>query len=61
MAYKKSEETRGRILEAASRLFAEKGYYETGMADIARAANIGHASIYYHFDTKEKVARALFD
>lgn len=61
MAYKKSTETRERILEATARLFAERGYYETGIGDIAREAGIGRASFYYHFDDKEKAARAVFD
>jgi len=61
MAYKKSGETRGRILEAASRLFAERGYYEVGMGDIAEEAGMGRASIYYHFADKERIARAIFD
>ena len=61
MAYKKSGETRERILKAAARLFAERGYYETGIGDIADAAGIGRASVYYYFPDKEKVARALYD
>ncbi len=61
MAYKKSVETRGRILEAAGRLFAERGYYEVGIGDIALAAGVGRASIYYHFEDKERIARALYD
>ncbi len=61
MAYKKSSETRGKILEAAGTLFAERGYYEVGIGDIAEAAGMGRASIYYHFDDKERIARALYD
>jgi AcrR family transcriptional regulator len=61
MAYRKSGESRERILEAAGRLFAERGYYEVGMGDIAEAAGMGRASVYYHFKDKERIARALFD
>ncbi len=61
MEYKKSSETRSRILKAAARIFTERGYYETGIGDIAMEAGIGRASFYYYFDDKEKVARALFD
>lgn len=61
MAYKKSGESRERILEVAGRLFAERGYYTVGMGEIAEAAGMGRASIYYHFEDKEKIARALFD
>ncbi len=61
MAYKKSGETRDRILAAAAKLFTERGYYETGIGEIASEAGIGRASFYYHFEDKEKAARALFD
>ncbi len=61
MGYRKSSETRNRILDAAAMMFTEHGYYETGIGDIAREAGIGRASFYYYFDDKEKVARALFD
>jgi AcrR family transcriptional regulator len=61
MAYKKSGETRERILRAAGRLFEKQGYYKTGIGDIAQKARIGRASIYYHFPDKESIARALFD
>lgn len=61
MAYKKSGETRERILKAAGRLFEARGYYETGLGDIAEEAGLGRASIYYHFPDKEAIARALFD
>jgi AcrR family transcriptional regulator len=61
MAYRKSGESRERILKAAGRLFEERGYYETGMGDIAEEAGMGRASVYYHFSDKEAIARALFD
>ena len=61
MAYRKSAETRERILKAAGGLFEERGYYETNMGDIAEKAGIGRASMYYHFPDKESIARALFD
>lgn len=61
MAYKRSGETRARILTAAAGLFADRGYYETDVLDIARAAGISRAAFYYYYDDKEKVARAIFD
>jgi AcrR family transcriptional regulator len=61
VGYKKSSETRNRILKAAEMIFTERGYYETGIGDIASEAGIGRASFYYYFDDKEKAARALFD
>ena len=61
MSYKKSVETRSRILESAAALFTKHSYYEIGISDIAREAGIGRATFYYYFEDKEKVARALFD
>jgi len=61
LANKKSAATRDRILVAASRLFSEKGYYNTSMGDIAQAAGMGRASLYYYFPNREHVARALLD
>lgn len=61
MAYRKSAETRDRILKAAARIFSERGYYETNVGDIAAEAGIGRASFYYYYQDKEMTARALFD
>ncbi len=41
-------EARERVLEAAERLFAEKGYKAVTLRDIALAVGIRHASLYHH-------------
>ncbi len=61
MAYKKSAETRQRIVDATKKLIVEKGYYDTSIKDIAREANIAHPCIYYYFNNKENIAREIFD
>jgi AcrR family transcriptional regulator len=61
MSYKKSVETRERILKAAGRLFEERGYYDTAIGAIAEEAGINRASLYYYYTDKEAIARALFD
>lgn len=61
MAYRKSAETRERILKAAGALFERQGYYDTGIGAIAEEAGISRVSLYYHFPDKEAVARAVFD
>jgi TetR/AcrR family transcriptional regulator, regulator of cefoperazone and chloramphenicol sensitivity len=48
-------ETRAKILDAACRLFAEKGYKATTVALICRAAGVNIASVNYHFGSKEKL------
>lgn len=41
-------EARERVLEAAERLFVDRGYEAVTVKDIAKAAGIHHASIYHH-------------
>ncbi len=53
--------TREGILEAAARIFGEKGYHATSMSDIAEAVNLQKASLYYHFDSKQEILVALLD
>jgi len=52
------ERTRARILEAALRLFQEKGIAETSMSDIERAAGVSKGALYFHFDSKEALVLA---
>ena len=54
------EQTRKKILQTAERLFAEKGYDGTGIQDIATAAGINKALIYYHFKNKKDIVDSLF-
>lgn len=54
-SYEKSEETRARIVDAAYRLFIERGYSGSSMRDIGRLAGVTVGAIYNHFPTKEAV------
>ncbi len=49
----KSEKTRNRLLTAASRIFAEKGFQESTIAEICEQAETNIASVNYHFRDKE--------
>ena len=49
-----------KILEAALRCFAEKGYEGTTIRHIAAAAGVTEGAIYRHYPTKEAVAQSLF-
>ncbi|MCH8994088.1 MAG: TetR/AcrR family transcriptional regulator [Chloroflexi bacterium] len=53
--------TRKQILDAALRLFSEKGFARTSVRDIARGAGITDAAIYYHFASKRDLFEALFE
>lgn len=62
MAEKISEETRPKrdaILDAARTLFAKKGYEETTIADIARAARVAVGTVYLYFRNKHEVYTAV--
>ena len=48
----KEESTRDRILRAAERLFAERGFSSVSMPAIAEASGITAGAIYKHFDSK---------
>jgi AcrR family transcriptional regulator len=51
----RSGETRGRIAQAALRLFGEKGYDATGVAEICTAAEVSKGAFYHHFPTKQQL------
>ena len=46
---------RKKLVSAASRLFHEKGYNNTGVQDILDASSVYRNNFYYHFDTKEQL------
>jgi TetR/AcrR family transcriptional regulator, fatty acid metabolism regulator protein len=48
------------IIEAAVRVFARKGYYNSRVSDIAREAGIAAGTIYLYFKTKEDILVTLF-
>ena len=53
------EGTRAAILEAARRIFVERGVGQTSMADVARAAGVTKSLIHHHFGSKEKLWEAV--
>ena len=55
------EEKRTRIREAAAKLFAEKGFENTTTRDIAGAAGINNAALYYYFDSKEQLLYQILE
>ena len=52
-----SEERRKRIIDAALRLFAQKGYSGTRTREIAELAGISDTLLFQHFKTKEELYR----
>jgi TetR/AcrR family transcriptional regulator, acrAB operon repressor len=54
-------ETRNRILDAAERVFFEKGVSRTSLGDIAQHAGVTRGAIYWHFANKGDLFTAMFD
>ncbi|MET8117387.1 TetR/AcrR family transcriptional regulator [Streptomyces prasinus] len=54
----KSIATRQRFVDEALRLFKERGYESTSMAQIAAAAGSSRANLYLYFNSKSQIIRA---
>jgi AcrR family transcriptional regulator len=53
--------TRGRLIEAAIRLFGERGIEATSLRSLTEAAGTNIAAVNYHFRSKEGLLRAVVD
>ena len=51
---------REQLLRAAVRVFAERGYHQARVGDIAEAAGVAHGLLYHYFSSKEDVLRTIF-
>jgi TetR/AcrR family fatty acid metabolism transcriptional regulator len=49
------------ILRAAIRVFAHNGYFNSKVADIARAAGVADGTVYLYFKSKEEILHSVFD
>ena len=49
----RGRERRNQLLDIAARLFAERGYHPTSVADIVEAASVGKGVFYWYFESKE--------
>ena len=56
----RSAATRGRILDAAEKLFAERGYHGVSIRDVTGAAEVDVALVSYHFGSKQGLLEAVF-
>jgi AcrR family transcriptional regulator len=53
------EEARGKILEAANKVFTERGYHEATMDDIAKRLGVSKGAIYLYFSSKDNLFEAM--
>lgn len=56
-----ASDTRQKILDAAKGLVLERGYAGTSVDDIQKAAGISRGTFFYHFSTKDDLARSLME
>jgi TetR/AcrR family fatty acid metabolism transcriptional regulator len=61
MARKRSDDKRQRILNAAVKVFAKKGYFAAKVSEIAHRADVADGTIYLYFKGKEDILVNLFD
>lgn len=52
---------RERILDAAVRVFAKKGFYATRVSEVAKAAGVADGTIYLYFRSKDEILVSLFE
>ena len=57
----RSRRKRAALLQSALRLFAERGYEETSIEDIARQANVAVGGFYTYFASKRQILLVLMD
>jgi AcrR family transcriptional regulator len=55
----RAQDSRDGILKAATQLFANRGFHETSMSEVARAARVSKALIFWHFKSKEELFVAV--
>lgn len=58
---RQAAETRRAVVEAATRLFGERGWAATGMRDVARAAEVSVETVYANYRSKTELLMAAID
>jgi AcrR family transcriptional regulator len=53
--------TRGALLAAARKLFAERGYADVAMEEVVAAAGVTRGALYHHFGGKRDLFEAVFE
>jgi len=61
MAKKRDANKYFKIIDAATKVFAEKGFFQSRIADIAREAGVADGTIYIYFDNKDDILISLFE
>ncbi len=57
----KDENKHHKIIQAAAKVFAEKGFYNSRVSEIAKEANVADGTIYLYFKNKDDILISLFE
>ncbi|MCF8143492.1 MAG: TetR family transcriptional regulator [Deltaproteobacteria bacterium] len=61
MAKRKNNEKYQRIIAAATKVFARKGFYQSKISEIAKEARVADGTIYIYFENKDDILISLFE
>ncbi len=61
MGKRKNSEKYHKIIEAATKVFAKKGFYKAKISEIASEARVADGTIYIYFENKDDVLICLFE
>ena len=61
MSKRKDTEKYHRIIEAATKVFAKNGFYQSKIAQIAKEAGVADGTIYIYFENKDDILISLFE
>lgn len=61
MARVSPEDRRDRILDAATKVFAKRGFFAAQVADVAKRAGVAAGTVYLYFKSKDDILLCLFE
>jgi len=61
MSKRKNTEKYYRIIEAATKVFAKNGFYQSKISEIAKEAKVADGTIYIYFENKDDILISLFE
>ncbi len=61
MSKRKDNEKYHRIIEAATKVFARNGFYQSKISEIAKEAKVADGTIYIYFENKDDILISLFE
>ena len=61
MGKRKNNEKYHRIIQAATKMFAKKGFFQAKVSEIAKEAQVADGTVYIYFDNKDDILISLFE